>query len=241
LRYNGHKTDSYTKEEGLPDLTVWQVLEDRLGRLWVATNVGLVVSRKPLHEYAANYRIGFSARIGATELVKTSVFENRIAIDTQGRLWIGTQEDGIIRYRFSGLDSVIADTVRTEIYGEGKNQDVRSIVVRRDGAVWVGLGGGALLAFSAGAQKYDVLTEKEGAPRSASDVLYESSSGKLWGGCRDGLLWRLAEDGGQRRVEMMSYHSGWRGKSLVRAIGRGIQVARELCCIQQLHVNLSSG
>lgn len=204
LRYNGHKIDLYTKEEGLPDLTVYQVLEDQLGRLWVATNVGLAVSRKPLREYTGNQRLGFGARIGETELVKTTIFQNRLAVDIQGRLWIGTRDNGIIRYRFNGLDSVVADTIGTDIYGEGKNRDVRSIAVRRDGTVWVGVGGGDLLMFANHSPKYDVLTEKDGVPRSDSDVLYESPAGKLWGGCRNGLVWRFVKEGGQRRIEVIS-------------------------------------
>lgn len=204
LRYNGHKTDLYTQEDGLPDLTVFQVLEDQPGRLWVATNVGLAVSRKPLHEYTGNHRLIFSTRIGATELVKTTIVQNRLAVDTQGRLWVGTREDGIIRYHFNGLDSVVADTIKTDINGAGKNQDVRSILVRRDGAVWVGLGGGNLLVFNTHSSQYGLLTEKDGVPQTDSDVLYESPAGKLWGGCRNGLLWRLAEDDGQLRIEVIS-------------------------------------
>jgi ligand-binding sensor domain-containing protein len=204
LSYNGHKTDIYTKEDGLPDLTVWHVLEDHLGRLWVATNLGLAVSRKPLNQYTGDQRIDFSAKIGATQLVKTTIVQNRLAVDSLGILWIGTREDGIIRYRFNGLDSVRADTIRTSIHGEENNKDIRSIALRRDGSVWVGVGGGDLLVFSTASTNYDILTENDGVPRFETDALYENRSGRLWGGCRNGLLWSMAEETDQRRVEVFS-------------------------------------
>jgi ligand-binding sensor domain-containing protein len=58
--------------------------------------------------------------------------------------------------------------------------------------------------FNTHSSQYDLRTEKDGVHQTDSDVLYESAAGRLWGGCRDGLLWRLAEDDGQRRIEVIS-------------------------------------
>ena len=115
LRYDGHKLDRYTVEDGLPDLTVRQVLEDRFGRLWVGSNAGLVVSEKPLNEYGGSARIHFTSIIGTTQLVNTTIIENRIAVDSGGVLWVGTREHGIIRYRCNDLSSAAVDTVMTDI------------------------------------------------------------------------------------------------------------------------------
>lgn len=234
LRYNGHKTDLYTQYDGLPDLTVWQVLEDHLGRLWVATNVGLAVSRKPLREYAGLHRIEFSTRIGATELIKTTIIENRMAVDTKGKLWVGTREEGIIRYRFSGVDSVLADTIKTNILDTETNQDVRSIIVRRDGSIWVGVGGGNLLMFDQDSPQYEVLAERDGVPRFETDVLYETRSGKLWGGCRNGLLWRLSEGSVRPRIEAIRHEFKNRITSIIEAPAGTLWVGSDGSGVMQL-------
>jgi len=215
VRYDGHTLDRYTTEDGLPDITVRQVLEDQFGRLWVSSDAGLAVSEKPLSEYFGRNRIRFRPRIGTKDLVKTTIVENRLCVDGRGWLWVGTRQDGIIRYRFQGSDSVHSDTVRTDIYGEGKNKDVRSIIARRDGSVWVGIGGGDLMTFSGDALTYDLLTEKAGVPRFNSDVLHETHSGKLFGGCRNGLLWQLVETDGRRRVVVVSNDLTQRISSIV--------------------------
>lgn len=204
LRYDGHKTDLYTVGDGLPDLTVRQVLEDQLGRLWVASNAGLAVSEKALREYLVGTRIRFRTKIGTTEFVKTTILQNRLAVDTRGTLWIGTHEDGIIRYHDVTLDSVVADTVKTDVYTKGKNIDVSSITCRKDGSVWVSVYGGDLLVFKTDSREYELLTYKNGLPRSACDALYETLSGTLLGGCQNGFLWKLVEADGRRRFEIIS-------------------------------------
>lgn len=204
VRYDGHKLDHYTVEDGLLDLTVRQVVEDRFGRLWVGSNAGLVISEKPLNEYGPDARIHFTSTIGTVQLVNTTIIENRIVVDSSGVVWVGTREHGIIRYRCSDLSSAVADTITTDIYGEKKNKDIRSITARKNGSVWVGIGGGDLLVFKTNSSKYEVLGEKEKLPRVNSDVLYETRYGVLWGGCRTGLLWRLIEGAGRYQIELVS-------------------------------------
>jgi signal transduction histidine kinase/ligand-binding sensor domain-containing protein len=203
LRYDGHSLETYTIDDGLPDLTVRQVLEDQLGRLWVASNAGLSVSERPLNEYGTNQRIRFSTKIGRTQLLTTFVFSKRMAVDSRGSLWIGTPGEGLIQYRFVGNDSVTVDTVSTDLYNEGKHRGVRSVVVRRDGSIWVGITGGDIMVLNAGVRSYDLLTDQHGAPRVDTEVLFESSSGRLWGGCSNGILWRLTEGIGHRTIEVV--------------------------------------
>jgi len=225
VRYDGHKLDHYIVEDGLPDLTVRQVLEDRFGRLWVGSNAGLVVSEKPLNEYGSNSRIHFTSTIGTTQLVNTTIIENRIAVDSSGVIWVGTREHGIIRYRCSDLSSAVVDTVTTDIYSEKKNKDIRSITVRKNGAVWVGIGGGDLLIFKTNSHKFEVLNEKDKIPRENTDVLFESRYGILWGGCRTGLLWRLIEGTGQYNIEVVSEYFKDRISSITDEKGGTLWVA----------------
>ena len=141
IRYDGHTMELFTTKDGLRDLNVIQVLEDRLGRMWVASDAGLVVSTIPMKDEATGGSIRFTDKVGSTELVNLAIVQNRLVLDSRGWLWIGTRNNGIIRYNFIGLDSLVADTISTDLYHDGKNRDVRSMIARGDGSVWASLGG----------------------------------------------------------------------------------------------------
>jgi signal transduction histidine kinase/ligand-binding sensor domain-containing protein len=207
VRYDGHSFESYSTSDGLKDLAVWEIVEDGASRLWIGSNAGLVVSERPLGDYAAGERIQFVSTVGTVELVETVVNRNRLAADARGRVWAGTSSTGIVRYHVeSDGDSLRAtcDTLSTDVRGEGKNPTVRSIAVRRDGSVWASIGGGNLLAFPEGSDTPSTISQDAGLPTQSVTALYESPAGVLWGGCRDGLLWRLDESGGEPRVVTVS-------------------------------------
>ena len=58
-----------------------------------------------------------------------------------------------------------------------------------------------------------------------TDVLYESRYGVLWGGCRNGLLWRLIEGAGQYRIEVVSEYFKDRISSIIDEKGGTLWVA----------------
>jgi signal transduction histidine kinase/ligand-binding sensor domain-containing protein len=205
LRYNGHNYTQFSVTDGLRDLTVREIIEDSLGRLWIGSDAGLVVSEKPLSAYGVSERIHFTQRLGSTDFVKSTIFLNRLCLDSHGSLWIGTREDGIIRYRFAGEDSLISDTIQTNIRSENKNRDIRSITMRRDHSVWASVGGGEIFIFSDTSDHFTLLTEKNGILPVNTEALFENSSAKLFGGCRNGVFWELDEtDKRQPRVKVLS-------------------------------------
>jgi hypothetical protein len=65
-RYDGHSIELYTTADGLPDLNVSDVIEDAQGRLWAGSTGGLVVSEKPLGDYAPGERVHFTGTFGDT-------------------------------------------------------------------------------------------------------------------------------------------------------------------------------
>jgi signal transduction histidine kinase/ligand-binding sensor domain-containing protein len=186
VRYDGHSNELYAKPDSL-DPNVWDVIEDPAGRLWAGTNGGLVVTEKPLGDYAPGERVRFAGKFSGHALPRTSVNPNRLAVDPAGRLWVGTN-DGIIRIAPDGR----VDTLSTMIKG-ATNHDVRSLVARRDGSVWVAIGGGSILLFPKDATSPVRVTTD---PLAETNALYENEDGVLFGGCRDGLLWRAEARGG---------------------------------------------
>ncbi|MDH3215362.1 MAG: ATP-binding protein [Candidatus Krumholzibacteria bacterium] len=205
VRYDGHHMDLYTTADGLRDLVLWDVVEDRSGRLWVGSSTGLVVSERPLQNYRVGERVRFTSLVGSTPLLDSSInWGNRIAVDVQDRVWVGTPATGIVRYRFDGAARVIADTIGTDVYEDGRHTPVRSIIVRRDGAVWVGTEPGDLLVFEEGARQPEVVSRARGAPARSVDVLYESPGGSLWGVARGGRLFRVDEADGKSSIVIVS-------------------------------------
>ncbi len=190
VRYDGHSSELYSTADGLPDPNVWEVCEDATGRLWARSNGGLAVSEKPLGDYAPGERIHFATTFKQHELPHDSVSDpnQRLAVDDAGRLWVGTPNSGVIRIAGDGLD-----TLSTELR-KGEQHDVRSLTARRDGSVWVALGGGQILSFSKDGRASRVT--RDGEPRPDTNALLESTDGIMFGGCRDGSLWRAAERGG---------------------------------------------
>lgn len=202
LRYDGHALDPYSLDDGLIDLDTRMVIEDGLGRLWVGSEAGLVVSRLPLEDHGVNERISFESRIGSTELLRTSIIENRLCVDRQGHLWIGTRDDGIIRYKFHGLDSVDVDTFATDPAGTGRNLEVRSLMMRTDGNIWAGIGKGVLLVLDSTGRRSSVLDARRNVPDIQIDALWSDTAGTIYGGCFNGQVWKLR--GARSDVEVVS-------------------------------------
>ncbi|HET6462377.1 MAG TPA: histidine kinase dimerization/phospho-acceptor domain-containing protein, partial [Candidatus Krumholzibacteria bacterium] len=190
VRYDGHSSELYSTNDGLPDPNVWEVIEDAGGRLWVRSNGGLAVSEKPLGEYAPGERVHFATTFNKHELPHDSVSDpnRRLDLDSTGRLWVGTPNSGVIRIAGDGG----LDTLSTELR-KGEQHDVRSIAARRDGSVWVALGGGQILSFAKDGKATRVTSD--GEPRPDTNAMHETDEGVVFGGCRDGSLWRADEQG----------------------------------------------
>ena len=81
-RYDGVSLDVYGLDDGLRDLTLWNAIEDKAGRLWVTSNAGLVVSARPLNEYDIGERVQFVQQLGDVALVSTSIQQNAVALES---------------------------------------------------------------------------------------------------------------------------------------------------------------
>ena len=193
VRYNGVNMEVYGLDEGLSDLYVWDLKEDSTGRLWVSSNAGLVASEKPLEKYRAGEKVQFVRHFGETHLVNVAVNHNKLDIDNDGRIWVGTESLGVVRYRFTSDSVLEADTLSTAFNGLSEQVAVRSLVARSDGSVWVALLGGNLLKYENGIVSATYTT---GSPINVN-TLFESPDGTLWGGEQGGSVWRLQEDGNE--------------------------------------------
>src|SRR5438477_4060704 len=80
-RYDGHKMETYSEDDGLADLTVREIAEDTSHHLWVGSEAGLVVSTKPIGD----------SRVRFSPVIDARIRRNCVAADPKGWMWVGTQ------------------------------------------------------------------------------------------------------------------------------------------------------
>jgi signal transduction histidine kinase/sugar lactone lactonase YvrE len=183
----------YGTDEGLRDLSVWEVKEDSEGRLWVASNAGLVVSEQPLTDYGTSESIRFVTQLDGVNLLDRSVNHNKIAIDSRNTIWVGTDNLGIVRYSYDEAGIFHADTVATNFTDDELEAPVRAVTSDDDGHVWVSLTEGTLLRYNnfGNISSYNTGTEAN------TNTLFVDSTGTLWGGDQQGRVWRMDKSGSQ--------------------------------------------
>jgi signal transduction histidine kinase/ligand-binding sensor domain-containing protein len=147
VRYDGSNMQLYDKNHGLRDLGVRQVVEDGEGYLWVASGGGLVVSKMPLQNYKIGKNVEFTPLYKGMLLTRETIGRSQqMTVDSHGRVWVGTSDNGIIRYKINKEGEIKADTVPTALSGEVP-LEVGTLKARRDGTILAGLEGGILAEF----------------------------------------------------------------------------------------------
>lgn len=162
-------------EQGLSQASVWSMVQDRHGFIWVATRDGL--NRFDGHEFRIyRHRAEQADSLPGDQL-------QSLAIDRDGGLWVGGN-GGLSRYhedrdRFESIP----------IAGEnGAQQGVRSLHVDRYGTLWV--------ASYAGLSRFDAASGKRIAWQFASDnappdtrfeTVHSDAQGRIWLGSLSGL------------------------------------------------------
>src|SRR5579862_5182259 len=146
-------------QPGLPQASIYCVLQTQDGYLWLGTQLGLVsfdgVRFAPITE------------IGGTSIGIPWI--NDLLEDSQHALWVATEGNGIIR--------IYGDSARTFVRADGLPSDViRGLMMSRDGTMWA--------ATSLGLAKWTSNTwravgqDDPGAPRDARS-LCELSDGRI--------------------------------------------------------------
>ena len=167
---DGH-TDRFTKQQGLPDVFVQTILQDREGQIWIGTRYGglcrLVTDPRPGDSIVSE---SFSSTDGLR-----SNWINRIFQTDDGRLWIATIEG------FSKLDSLAEkQTPRFQNYTTANglsDSEVETLAEDRDGNLWAGTkNGGAIKLARSGLTTY---SEADGLRNSRITSIFPDQSGRV--------------------------------------------------------------
>jgi diguanylate cyclase (GGDEF)-like protein len=196
--------DRLSLEEGLSQSTVMDVLQDRRGYIWLATEDGL------------NRFDGLSFKVykhdNADAGALPSSFIWDVEEDAGGDLWIATAE-GLARWDHKAdrivRQEVVAGPIRTLRY------------VAKEGRLWMGTRDRGLLCLDLSRQTLATRSHDDADPRSLSDdhvfALHLDRKGRLWVGTDAGLN-RLDGDGGFTRFVSNSSDAGSLADGQIRAI-----------------------
>lgn len=184
---------------------IFHVLEDSHGVTWFCTAKGVARRIGGSIEKLATYGTGHEALrvyedsrgqvwIGSTEgLFRVTANGLQVAAsgmnvrylygDGDGNLWIGTNGDGLFRFKPSA--------VRMFTTADGlPNNVVMTVLARRDGALWAGANCGGLSRFDG--RRFRTYNEKDGLLNTCVWALAEDAKGDLWIGTYGGGAFRMS-------------------------------------------------
>lgn len=188
VRHDGIKMDLYDEKDGLKDLGVWQVQEDGAGHLWVSTDSGLFVSEHPLDYYKNGKRIRFSNSVNGVLLYDKAITHNQgMTAGSNGRIYVGTDSNGVLSYNFDKNQELKIDSLSTSIGGK-INLRVTAIAKGDGDRILLGLEDGRLALLNENELQPFYEQEKFAAQENFVS-LYEDEVGKIWAFNQDGRLW----------------------------------------------------
>lgn len=162
------------QEQGLPQNSVFSVVQTRDGYLWLATQEGLV-------RFDGARFVVFNSR-NTPEIRHNDVW--KLLEDRAGTLWIATRGGGLTRYKDGAFSNISKS--------EGLPDDtVQSIWEGPDGSIWAGTRSAGLAHLQEG--RWTVYGEKEGLPKGAIFALGGDNEGNLWIGTDGGGLARFRD------------------------------------------------
>ena len=170
------------QQDGLSQNTVLDVMQDRVGFMWFATESGLNrFDGYTVHRY-------LSKRSSPTSLSNDFVW--RVIEDGQGDLWLATEGGGLVQWRRDS-DSFVAHRHVSGNPTSLSSDQVRTALIDNAGFIWVGTREQGLNRLDPGtgrATRYRHDSDDETSIDSnAIYTLFEDRSNQLWIGTSNGL------------------------------------------------------
>lgn len=157
----------FGKKDGIPLDDVSAILADGGGGLWLGGSTAVVHWRR--------------GNVLETYPVRASV--SSIARTPEGTLWVGLLEGGPGRGLLELRDGVLKTFVGEHL--DGGELGVTSLMVDRDGSLWVATEAGGVLRLRAGAvERY---RQPDGLSGDSVWALFEDREGVVWAGTTNGL------------------------------------------------------
>jgi ligand-binding sensor domain-containing protein/signal transduction histidine kinase len=191
---------TWSKADGLPDGAVTVIQQTQDGYLWVGTTAGLVRFDG----------VKFTEVALPTGSLKRPLPITALCEDTNGYVWIGTEDQGI----FSWKDG------RTRQYGAADgllDENVTSLTLDAAGRLWIGTKRGVNRRDGS---QWMAFTTRDGLPDNSVSSVHAAKSGTVWittagGMCRfvDGRIspFQFPTTGQERQEGFLGAYEDWRG------------------------------
>jgi ligand-binding sensor domain-containing protein/signal transduction histidine kinase len=155
------------KQQGLPDNSVTAVLQTQDGYLWIGTSAGLA-----RFDGVRFVPVAFRPGRSDAEIRVTTLCE-----DATGRLWIGTQENGLLYYFEGAVRRFLID-------GIAPNETINGIASDAHGNLWCGTPSGVCCLSGRKLTRY---TLKDGLLNDYVSSVNVARSGTVWISTRGGV------------------------------------------------------
>ena len=155
-------------EEGLPQSSIYTMLQDKEGNIWVGTMSGV-------SKYNGLSFENFTKKDGLSENRVTSSY-----LDKDGNIWFGHWSGGISKYD--------AATKQFKEVTPGKiesKKTINCILQDKNGTVWFGTEGQGI--FKCEKENFTQLTSKDGLAGDVVNALIEDKDGTIWIGTASGI------------------------------------------------------
>jgi len=156
-------------EEGLPQSSIYTMLQDKDGSIWVGTMNGV-------SKYNGLNFENFTRTDGLAENRVTSS-----CMDKNGDIWFGHWSGGITLYSSKTRKFTVVSTGILKL-----NKTINAILCDQKGSLWFGTEGQGLLNYEGG--QFHAITRAEGLPSNEVSSLALDPAGTLWIGSDGGIV-----------------------------------------------------
>ncbi len=164
--------ESWDVEDGLPQGSINAIAQTPEGYMWFGTQEGLV-------RFDGIHFTVFNTR--NVDVLRSNDIR-KLTVDTNGALWIGTRNAGLVRYK----DNTFAVIVKQDSL---EHRRITAILESKNGVFWIGTAEAGLKQLSRGK-----ITHVDAIAAKNITALHETSEGVLWVGTREQGLIRYAQD-----------------------------------------------
>ncbi len=161
-QHNNFQT--YSLEQGLPNSTVYCIIQDSRGYLWMGTDGGGLCRFDGINFKVFGKKDGFN-----TQSIRS------LLQDKKGRIWAGTKGEGIIIY----------DGLKCTYIGKKEGlagSAVVSMMEEENGTIWAGTDDGGLNKITADKNsfKIEVIDESKGLSNNSVLAIHKDKEGHIW-------------------------------------------------------------